>query len=267
MHATWNAVIKVRLDRFASLSLTSFGMAVSAALVVPFVPVPDARVWPWIAASLAIHVGYRLFLARAYEAGDLAQTYPLARGTAPLVTAFAGMALMSEHPGQTALAGIALLSAGTFLMSLFGGGDLGRLNPRAVAYALGTSLFIAAYSLVDGNGVRLAESAASYAAWHFLFDGIVSMLIGFWARGRRLLSVLADEWPSALLTGALSAGAYFIAMWAMTKTHIATVAALRETSILFAMLISVLFLGEPVRGWRIASAVLILAGVVVLRLA
>ncbi|MGB3416145.1 MAG: EamA family transporter [Mesorhizobium sp.] len=266
MHATWNALIKVRADRFASISLTTFGMACTALPVIPFVAFPSAAVWPWIITSTVIHVGYRLFLSRAYEAGDLAQAYPLARGTAPLITTIGGIVLVSELPGTVALAGIVLLSLGTFLMSLRGGGPLAKLNGAVVGYALTTSLFIAGYTLSDGIGARLADSALSYAAWMFFCDGLSAMTIGFFYRGRRMLTVLAAEWKVGALTGFLSAAAYGIVMWAMTQAPIASVASLRETSILFAMAISVFALGEKMTAWRSAAALSILAGVIALRL-
>lgn len=266
MHASWNALIKVRFDRFASISLTALGMAVAALPVLPFVDFPGPAAWIWIGVSLCMHIGYRLFLIRAYEVGDLAQTYPLARGSAPLITTIGGIVLIREVPGPFALAGILMLSAGTFLMSLRGGGRLAALNPAAVGYALTTSLFIAGYTLSDGMGAREATTALSYAAWLFVCDGIVATAIALVYRGRRLARTLALEWRIGLLTGLLSGGAYAIAMWAMTKAPIASVASLRESSILFAMAISVFALGEKMTGWRAASALCIVAGVVALRL-
>ncbi|EHK57774.1 EamA family transporter [Allomesorhizobium alhagi] len=266
MHAAWNALIKMRGDRFASISLTSLGMSLAALPVIPFVEFPGAAVWPFITASLAIHIGYRLFLVMAYEAGDLAQTYPLARGAAPLMTTVGAIFLLAELPTPLAILGIVLLSTGTLLMSFRGGVGLGRLDRRAVGFALTTSIFVAGYTLTDGSGARLAATASSYAAWLFLCDGLVSMAIGFYYRGRRLLPIMKTEWHIGVLTGLLSAASYWIAMWAMTKAPIASVAALRETSILFAMLISVLALREKMTGWRVAAALCIVAGVVALRL-
>jgi drug/metabolite transporter (DMT)-like permease len=266
MHAAWNALIKVRTDRFASISLTALGMTCAALPVLPFVAFPSAQMWPWLIASVVIHIGYRLFLVRAYEVGDLAQTYPLARGAAPLVTTIGGVVLVGEFPGVLAVTVIALLSVGTFLMSLRGGTRLSRLNGAAVGYALVTSLFISGYTLTDGIGARLGETALSYAAWLFVCDGVCAMAIGFYYRGRGLLSTLAAEWKIGALTGFLSAAAYGIAMWAMTKAPIASVASLRETSILFAMAISVFLLGERMTAWRSAAALSILAGVIALRL-
>ena len=265
MHAAWNALIKTRTDRFASISLTTLGMAVAATPVLPFVAFPALSVWPWIIASIIIHVGYRLFLVKAYDAGDLAQTYALARGAAPLMTTVGAFLLVGEVLRGTEIGGIVLLSFGTFLMSFRGGGHRG-FNQRAVGFALITSMLIASYTLTDGYGARLADTAASYAAWLFFCDGVCSIVIGLLYRGRSLLPVLTREWKTGLLTGALSAGSYGIVMWAMTKAPIASVAALREASILFAMLISVFILGERAGSWRIVAAILIGSGVVVLRL-
>jgi drug/metabolite transporter (DMT)-like permease len=266
MHASWNALIKMRGDRFASISLTSLGMSLAALPVIPFVEFPGMAVWPFIAASLAIHIGYRLFLVMAYEAGDLAQTYPLARGAAPLMTTIGAIFLLAELPTPLAVLGIVLLSTGTLLMSFRGGRGLGRLDRRAVGFALTTSIFVTGYTLTDGSGARLAATASSYAAWLFLCDGLVSIAIGFYYRGRSLLPIMKKEWHIGVLTGLLSAASYWIAMWAMTKAPIASVAALRETSILFAMLISVFALREKLTGWRAAAALCIVAGVVALRL-
>lgn len=161
MHAVWNAMIKVRLDRFTSISLMTVGMAAAAVPVLPFVAFPPANVWPWIVASVIFHMGYKLCLIQAYKTGDLAQTYPLARGAAPLLTTVGGIFLLREIPGAFAIAGIVLLSAGTLLMSFRGGIHLEQLNRRAVGFALATSIFIAGYTLTDGSGARLADSAQS----------------------------------------------------------------------------------------------------------
>lgn len=266
MHATWNALVKARQDRFASLSLASLGMSAAALPVLPFVDVPAAHVWPWIAASLAIHVGYRFFLARAYESGDLAQAYPLARGAAPLLTTLGAATLLREVPGSMAIGGIAVLSLGTVLMATRPGALLSGIGGRAVVSALTTSIFIAAYTLVDGTGARLAATATSYAAWHFFFDGLISMSIAFASRGKALFPVMAREWKTGIAAGVLSAAAYWIAIVAMTGAPIALVAALRETSILFAMAISLFFLGEPAVPRRFVAAGLIVAGAIALRM-
>lgn len=265
MHAIWNAAIKVKLDRFASISLLTVGMGIAGLPALPFVEVPHGIVWLWIAASVALHTGYRLFLIKAYETGDLSQTYPLARGAAPLMTTLGGVLLVQEVPAALAMLGILLLSAGTLLMSARGGNSL-AFERRAVGFALVTSVFVAGYTLTDGIGARTAATASSYAAWLFLTDGIVTLVLCIAIRGRAIAGTMLVEWRTALVTGALAAGAYWIAMWAMTRAPIASVAALRETSILFAMAISVVALREPVTRWRAAAGCLIVAGIVALRL-
>ena len=266
MHATWNALIKTRSDRFASISLTTLGASIVVLPILPFVDFPSIEVWIWIAASVIIHAGYRLFLVKTYDVGDFAQSYPLARGIAPLITTVGAIIFIGEVPEGLTVLGIVVLSFGALLMSLRGSSDLSKFNRRAVGFALLTAMLIAGYTLTDGYGVRLANTASSYAAWLFFCDGLCSIAIGFLYRGRGLLTVLASEWKTSLLTGGLLAGSYWIIMWAMTKAPIASIAALRETSILFAMLISVLVLGERVTPWRVLATVFIVGGVVILRL-
>jgi drug/metabolite transporter (DMT)-like permease len=265
MHAVWNAMVKVNLDRFLSITLMSVGMGLMALIVAPFVPFPAWGVWPFIVTSAIFQQGYKFCLISAYAAGDLAQVYPLARGSAPMLTTIGALVLIGEHPGAWAVFGIVLLCAGTILMSLRGGG-LEKLNGEAIAYALSTSFFIACYTLADGNGVRLAASASSYAVWLFITDGAASLALALVLRGPAILPVMARSWRIGVGVGGLSAASYGIAMWAMTLAPIGAVAALRESSILFAMIISVAFLRERLGPWRLVAGVLIVGGVVALRL-
>lgn len=266
MHAIWNALIKVRLDRFASISLMTLGMGVAALPALPLVELPQGKVWLWIVLSSALHTGYRLFLVKAYETGDLAQAYPLARGTAPLMTTIGGIVLLAEIPAPLAIAGILLLSTGTLLMSLRGGASLAAFDRSAVGFALVTSVFVAGYTLTDGSGARLAATASSYAAWLFIVDSLWTLALCLYLRGLGIFATMLPEWKTGILTGLLGAGSYWIAMWAMTRAPIASVAALRETSILFAMLISIFALREAMTPWRGAAALFIVAGVIALRL-
>jgi len=202
-HASWNAMVKVRLDRFASMTLMFIGMGVFALPVLFLVPVPEGVTWLYILASMAFHTGYRWFLVKAYETGDLAQAYPLARGTAPLLTTLGAVVLLAELPTPLTIAGIALLSLGTLSMS-FKGGDPTAIGGRAVAYALITSLFVASYTLSDGAGARSAASATSYIAWLYVLDAIWCVALALMLRGPRIVSVMAPEWKTGALTGALA---------------------------------------------------------------
>lgn len=266
MHAGWNALIKVRLDRFLSVSLMSFGMGAISLVCLPFVAAPSGETWVWILLSAALHTGYKLFLIRAYGEGDLGQIYPLARGTAPLLTAVGSALLIGELVSPLTGLSILVLSLGILLMSLRGGDGIARMSRTAVAYALGTSLFIAAYTLTDGVGGRSAESASSYTVWLFLIDGFWMGLLCVALRGRTAVDAMLPAWRIGLITGGLSLGAYWIVIWAMTKAPIAAVAALRETSILFALALSAVFLKERLTPWRLSAAGLILAGMAGLRL-
>ncbi len=264
MHASWNALLKVRGDRFAVVLLMSVGMGVAAAPLLPFVPVPQGVTWGWIALSICLQTGYKYYLTRAYETGDLAVAYPLARGTAPLLTTLGSAILLGEVPGPMTILGIVLLCGGVLLMSLRGRGE--GVGGRTVAFALLTSAFIAGYTLTDGSGARSAADGVSYAVWLFVLDGLVALALCALLRGRRAMSIALTEWRTMLGGGLLGALAYGIALWAMTRAPIAAVAALRETSILFAMILSVVLLGERVAPRRVVAALVIVAGVLALRL-
>jgi drug/metabolite transporter (DMT)-like permease len=234
--------------------------------LLPFVPVPPLAAWPWLIASVITHLGYYIGLAGAYRSGDMGQVYPIARGTAPLMTAAGGALLLGENFSLVGWAGIIGLTSGVFLLSLRGGGDLAHLNRRAVGYALFTAVTICFYSLVDGIGARTAGNAHSYALWLFVIDGAFITLIAIVSRGPAAVPAMAKFWKSGLAGGVLSLTAYWIAIWAMTVAPIAMVAALRETSVLFGAAIAVVFLKEPLRAPRIFAAVLIVCGIMLIRL-
>lgn len=267
MHAGWNALIKIRLDPFLSISLMSFGMGAISLACLPFLAVPAGWTWVWILLSVALHMGYKLFLVRAYRAGDLGQVYPLARGTAPLLTALGSALLIGEIVSISTMVAIAVLSLGILLMSVRGASSAATLRQDTVLYALGTSVFIALYTLVDGVGGRSAPGATSYTAWLFVLDGFSMGVLCLAVRGRGALDAMLPAWRRGLGMGALSLGGYWIIIWAMTQAPIAAVAALRESSILFALILSSLMLKERLTAWRITAAVLILAGVAGLRIA
>ncbi len=264
MHAGWNALIKERADRFFSISLLGVAQGLVALAIIPFVEIPAGETWGWILASAALHTGYKLFLIRAYTAGDLGQVYPLARGAAPLLSSLIALFVLHETLGPFLWGGIVVLCVGIGLMSIKGGGDLGRLGGKAVFWALATSLFISGYTIVDAIGARGAASPSSYIAWMFAFDGLtIAIVYAVVRRGK--IKAVARELPFGIAAALMSLGAYWLIIWAMTKAPIGAVAALRESSILFALAISVVFLRERASHWRVASALTILAGVALMR--
>ena len=265
-HASWNALIKIRLDPFLAIVLIAALAGIVSLPLLFFVPIPPLAAWPWLIASVITHVGYYIGLAGAYRSGDMGQVYPIARGTAPLMTAAGGALLLGENFSLVGWAGIIGLTSGVFLLSLRGGSDLAHLNRRAVGYALFTAVTICLYSLVDGIGARTAGNAHSYALWLFVIDGAFITLIALVSRGPAAVPAMAKFWKSGLAGGVLSLTAYWIAIWAMTVAPIAMVAALRETSVLFGAAIAVVFLKEPLRVPRMFAAVVIVCGIMLIRL-
>src|SRR5579875_1018816 len=263
-HAGWNTIVKIDLDRVLSITLISLAAAIVAVAALPFVAVPEASAWPWLAVSACLHTGYKIFLIQAYRTGDLGQVYPIARGAAPLLVSLAMLAIGEMLTAQ-ATAGIALLVGGVWLLSVRGGRDLAKLEGRAVAYALATSLFIASYTVTDGLGARTNGDAHGYAVWLFVLDGLLMLALLLLTRGRCGLGAMRPFLASGLAGGAMSLGAYWIVIWAATVAPIAMVAALRESSVLFAGAISVLILREPPTRWRLLSALVIVVGMALMR--
>ena len=265
-HAGWNATIKRGLDPLATTVLISIGAAIVAAVFLPVVGLPAGAAWPWCGASVLIHLVYFAALIESYRAGDMGQVYPIARGSAPLMTAIATTAFIGERLGLLGWSGILLLVAGVMLLSLRGGRDLARLDKKAVGFALFTAVTICAYSVVDGVGARHAGNPNSYSAALFVGTGPVMLAYALARRGGDVIAEMGRQWRLGLAGGTLQLGSYGIAIWAMTVAPIAIVAALRETSVLFGAVIAVTFLKEPLRAGRVVAALMIVAGLTLIRL-
>ena len=263
MHAGWNALLKGGGDPFDTMARISLVGGAIASVAVWFVkwPVPAA----WLGLSLMIHAAYRYFLIAAYRAGDLTQVYPIARGTAPLLTALATALILSKTLPVLSYVGIAALATGVFLMSMKGSRASG-FDLHAVGYALCTSVAISAYTMVDGYGARLNGSAVTFILWEMLGNAVIIGITALYVRGPSVYASLKTQWPSAVGAAVMSMTSYIIATWAMTKAPIALVAALRETGVLFAALIGAMLLAEPMTRWRWSAAAIIVSGVVMLRI-
>jgi drug/metabolite transporter (DMT)-like permease len=264
-HAGWNALVKVGLDPLSTTILIAVGAAVVSLVGLPFVGLPARAAWPWLIASVLVHVFYFAALAESYRTGDLGQVYPIARGSAPLMTATGSALLIGEQLSLFGWAGIAVLAAGVLLLSARGG-RIVQLERRAVGYALFTGLTVCAYSLIDGMGARLSQNPQAYVAWVFVANAIVLLAYGMWRNAAGMTLALRRFWLRGLAGGALQALSYGIVLWAMTLAPIAIVAGLRETSVLFGALIAVLVLKEPFGAARMLAATLIVCGLVLIRL-
>lgn len=266
MHGAWNVLVKLKLDRFLSLFLIQtlmgfFGLAMLAAFGLP---APAS--FGYAVTSGLLHTGYNLFLARSYRTGDLSQVYPIARGTAPLLTLILTWLAATDALQPLAIAGIGVLVGGIWLVSLAGQKSL-RLDGMTLFFALGTSVFIALYTVVDGLGGRASGNPSGYTALVFILDASFLLVTGVATRGPDIFRAVAPYWKSGTAGALLSATAYWIVIWAMSRAPIPAVAALRETSILFVIFMSSRVLKERVSATRVAGAVLIAGGAILLRLA
>lgn len=266
-HAGWNALVKSALDPLASTVLISIGAALVSLAALPFVGLPAVAAWPWLIASVIVHLFYFGSLIESYRTGDLGHVYPIARGSAPLMTAAVATVFVGEHLGALGWTGIAVLVAGVFLLSVRGSRDLAEFDWRAVGFALCTGVTICFYSVVDGIGARAAGDPNAYSLT--LFTGIALAMVpyGLWRGGGVILPLMRARWRHGLAGGAMQVLSYGIAIWAMTLAPIAIVSALRETSVLFGAVIAVVVLKEPLHAVRIAAACLIVCGLVLIRLA
>jgi drug/metabolite transporter (DMT)-like permease len=265
-HAGWNALIKVGLDPLSTTTLISLGSGLVALVALPFVGMPAAAAWPWIVASTVIHLFYFAALVEAYRTGDLGHVYPIARGSAPLMTAAASVFFVGERLSWLSWSGIVLLAAGVLLLSARGSRELTHVDKRAVGFALLTALTICAYSVVDGVGARASLNPQSYVMWLFVGIALVLPPYALWRDGRDVIPAMQRYWLRGFAGGGLQVLSYGIAVWAMTIAPIAIVASLRETSVLFGAILAVTVLKEPLRAIRILAALLILCGLVLLRL-
>ncbi len=266
LHAGWNVLVKEGSDRFLNTLSVVAGSAVAAAVFLPFLPLPQPASWPYLAASVVIHIFYFLFLTLAYQKGDLTLVYPLMRGLPPMFTGLAAAFLLSEWPSPSGWLGIVLVSAGVVSLSADS-----RMAMKAgitpIVFAVVNAGVIVSYTLVDGMGVRLSGHAFSYTGWMILLTAGISFLAFRMIRGNEVTNHVARQWKKGLLGGGCTFGAYALALWAMTQAPIALVAALRETSILFGTALAVFALKERVSRLRYVSIALIAVGLIAIKMA
>lgn len=269
LHASWNALIKGGSDKTLDTALMHvLGVVVAIPMLVAF-GLPRAEAWPYVLASLVTHIGYYVALVGAYQHGELGLTYPIMRGLAPLLVACASATVLGESLGALAWLGVLGISAGVVSVGL-SRSAVGGHPAKALRYALANAAIIALYTVIDGLGVRASGNAPAYVAALFLFDGLPFFLLVMWRRGPtrgEALVYMRRRLPVAAAGSLASMGSYGIALWAMTKAPVASVAALRETSVLFAAAIGALWLKEGFGALRALGTAMIVAGVMTLRLA
>jgi len=262
LHASWNLLVKAGHDtRFATAGVYIVAGLISA-VALPFLATPAPASWPYLAASMGTELIYSILLAAVYRDGDLSHAYPLMRGTAPLLVAIGSGTLLGEHLSRAVWIGVALVSCGIFAMIF----EV-RSQPRsttATRLALLNAFVIAAYTTIDGLGVRVSGQPVAYSLWLFVLIG-VPWLIWATAQGRARWAELRHQIPPAAVGGACSLASYTLALWAMTRAPVAAVAAVREVSVVFGTLLGAIVLHERVTRVRALAAVAIALGVWAIR--
>ncbi|MFJ9829306.1 EamA family transporter [Streptomyces sp. NPDC101160] len=261
-HASWNAIAHHVKDQLVSFTLISGGGALLGAVAACFAPIPAAGAWPWLVTSALLHVGYMALLMRSFTLGDFGQMYPIARGTAPLAVTVLAAVFVHEIPDPAQLTGVAVACAGLTGLALWGiRGRGARPDWPALLAAGATGLAIAAYTVVDGVGVRASGTPLGYIAWLMILEGLAIPAFALATRRRALLPQLRPHALRGLLGAALSVCAYALVLWAQTKAALAPVAALRESSIIVGAAIGTVLFKERFGGPRMAAAGLMVVGI------
>lgn len=258
LHATWNALLRSSLDRLWSVTIMSFATTLAAVPFALLLPLPLTPSWTYLGFSAVLQVAYIILLAHAYRYGELAQVYPVVRGSVPLLVTIGGFVLAGQRVGSAGLLGIALISLGIVSLAF------GRLRAEAKTLALGllTALLVASYVTADGIGVRLSGNPQSYAAWIFLIYGALLPAAFLLLRGRITVTLRSPETVKALTGGFMSFASYGAILAALAVSKLGPVSALRETSIVFAALLGHFVLGEHLTGRRILVCLAVTFGAV-----
>ena len=265
-HASWNALVKFGNDRLFGLIMISFFSGVLTIPALFWLGLPSLESIRWLILSVIFHIGYVYFLSHAYSHGDLSQIYPISRGSAPLITALLSLILFNELVPFTGLIGILLIISGIVIIAFAGKKFTLNIKGKALFFALSTAFFTACYTLSDGYGARASGDPIVYTLWLFLLNGIALIIPGIIKYRSTLFQGIHDYWRSGLFGGLMQLISYGIVIWAMSQAPIVIVAAVRETSVLFAMFLSIVFLKEKFNLMRVIACIVILSGVLMAKL-
>ena len=264
MHAVWNAMVKNHSDKVVAVAAIAFGHIPLAIIAIIFLPVPSKECIPFIIASAIIHQGYSWYLLSAYQIGDLTKVYPIARGFGPLVATIISILILGLVLKSLIILSILLICFGIMILGLL---DKGNKNFKVVQFSLLTGFFIGLYSLVDGYGARASLSPIVYMSWAFILHAVLfPIVLKFKNQNNIIQKVYKNGKLVFWVGGSLSYIIYTIVVWAFTKAPIPMVGALRETSILFSILIGYFFLKEKITITKIISIFLIVIGVIGIKL-
>lgn len=265
MHACYHAIIKLGDDKIASLGLIAVFETVYGAVGATIFPAPPPDAWPWLIAAVILQTIYRFFTCYAYRLGDLSQVMPIARGTAPLLVTLGSALWLGEHLNATEIVAVAMIAVGVMTLA-FARTARGRFDGMAAGLAIISGVTVAAYSMIDGVGARITGSASSYVWWLTMLGGVAFLVPALTVRGTQTLQLFRGRWYMGMLGAAFSCSTYWIVIWAMTRAPIGLVSALRETGVIFAVIIGIVFLKERPGRVRLAAVALAAAGIALLKL-
>jgi len=266
LHASWNALIKGGADKRVAMGAVMLGHVPLALIGAVMMPLPNVQSLPYLGAGILLHFGYQLFLMQSYRMGDLTQVYPIARGSAPLIVALISVLFLGVRLSPVELMAVTLIGAGVLSLALVRRAD-GMRNSNAAGMALTTGCFIAAYSLVDGLGARLAGTSLGFYSWLAICNSALFALYLALTTPSALRHIATKGRRVSVLGGSASFIAFALVIWAFTQAPIALVTALREVSIVFALLIGVVFLKERINLIKVFATMTTLLGVALLRFA
>ena len=266
LHAVWNAIVKTGEDRMLTLTLVIGAGSIMAAFVVPFIEPPAPESWPYLLLSMTLHSSYYFLLIRAYHYGDLSLVYPVSRGSAPLLVALGASVFLSEVPTSIELLGLIVASLGIAAFALERTKNQ-KWDYRPFLYGLAIAVFVSAYTLADGIGVRLSGNPNSFIVWLFLVYAIPLIFASLIFKRREFIPYIRKHWwRTGVIGGGMCAIAYSLVVWALMYAPMAHVSAMRETSVVFAALIGMFVLGESFGLRRVIAALMVAFGLIIMQL-
>ena len=265
LHAVWNAIIKGGTNKLFETVMKTGSGGLIALPVILYLPLPEPAAWPFLLGSVTIHIFYYLLLAYSYKGADMSYAYTIMRGSAPLFTALVAVFVLKDALSAGGWAGVLLLSAGIFILA-WDSLRRGRFALWPTVMALANALVIMGYTVVDGSGVRLSGNAIAYVCWVFFLNAFPILIYSVIRYHGAYFRYLGQRWRYGLVGGVCSMLSYGLSVWAMAHAPISLVAALRETAVIFGMLLAVFYLKEPFNMFRALSVLFVVGGAISIKL-